>query len=59
MCRYQAGWLYLRMIGAYNRAGTGVTPVSPPLSQRRMLGGRAGALLDLIAAPESGGNYNA
>ena len=50
---------YLRMIGSYNRAGTGATPVSPPLSQRRVLGGRAGALLDLIALPESGGNYNA
>ena len=50
---------YLRMIGAYNRAGTGATPVSPPLSQRGVSEGRAGALLDLIALPESGGNYNA
>ncbi|MGA7982612.1 MAG: conjugal transfer protein TraG, partial [Chromatiaceae bacterium] len=50
---------YLRTIGAYNRAGTGSTPVSPPLSQRGVLKGRSGALLGLIALPESGGNYNA
>jgi conjugal transfer mating pair stabilization protein TraG len=50
---------YLRTIGAYNRANTGGTPVSPPLSQNSVSGGWSGALLDLIAAPESGGNYNA
>jgi conjugal transfer mating pair stabilization protein TraG len=50
---------YLRTIGAYNRANTGSTPVSPPLSQRSVSGGWTGALLDLIAAPESLGNYNA
>jgi conjugal transfer mating pair stabilization protein TraG len=51
--------VYLRTIGAYNRANTGGAPVSPPLSQRSVSGGQAGALLDLIAAPESHGNYNA
>ena len=50
---------YLRTIGAYNRSNTRSTPVSPPLSQRGVLKGRSGALLDLIALPESGGNYNA
>jgi conjugal transfer mating pair stabilization protein TraG len=50
---------YLRTIGAYNRANTGTTPVSPPLSQGSVSGGWSGALLDLIAAPESRGNYNA
>jgi conjugal transfer mating pair stabilization protein TraG len=50
---------YLRTIGAYNRANTGSTPVSPPLRQRSVSGGWTGALLDLIAAPESLGNYNA
>jgi conjugal transfer mating pair stabilization protein TraG len=50
---------YLRMIGAYNRANTGGDPVSPPLTQRSVSGGQAGALLDLIATPESRGNYNA
>ena len=50
---------YLRTIGAYNRANTGTTPVSPPLSQSSVSGGWSGALLDLIAAPESRGNYNA
>jgi conjugal transfer mating pair stabilization protein TraG len=50
---------YLRMIGAYNRANTGGNPVSPPLTQRSVSGGQAGDLLDLIAVPESRGNYNA
>jgi conjugal transfer mating pair stabilization protein TraG len=50
---------YLRTIGAYNRASTGGAPVSPPLSQHSISGGQAGALLDLIASPESRGNYNA
>jgi len=50
---------YLRTIGAYNRANTGTTPVSPPLSESSVSGGWSGALLDLIAAPESRGNYNA
>jgi len=50
---------YLRTIGAYNRANTGNAPVSPPLSQSSVSGGWPGALLDLIAAPESHGNYNA
>jgi conjugal transfer mating pair stabilization protein TraG len=50
---------YLRTIGAYNRASTGTAPVSPPLSQGSVSGGWSGALLDLIAAPESHGNYNA
>jgi conjugal transfer mating pair stabilization protein TraG len=50
---------YLRTIGAYNRARTGTAPVSPPLSQYSVSGGQVGALLDLIAAPESRGNYNA
>ena len=50
---------YLRTIGAYNRANTGTTPVSPPLSQGSVSGGWSGALLDLVAAPESRGNYNA
>ncbi len=50
---------YLRTIGAYNRASTGGAPVSPPLSQHSVSGGQAGALLDLIATPESRGNYNA
>jgi conjugal transfer mating pair stabilization protein TraG len=50
---------YLRTIGAYNRANTGGTPVSPPLIKRSVSGGSPGALLDLIAAPESRGNYNA
>jgi conjugal transfer mating pair stabilization protein TraG len=50
---------YLRTIGAYNRANTGSTPVSPPLSQNSVSDGWSGALLDLIAAPESRGNYNA
>jgi conjugal transfer mating pair stabilization protein TraG len=50
---------YLRTIGAYNRANTGSTPVFPPLSQSSVSGGWPGALLDLIAAPESHGNYNA
>jgi conjugal transfer mating pair stabilization protein TraG len=50
---------YLRTIGAYNRADTGVTPVPPPLSQNSVTGGSPGALLDLIAAPESRGNYDA
>jgi conjugal transfer mating pair stabilization protein TraG len=47
---------YLRTIGAYNRANTGTTPVSPPLSESSVSGGWSGALLDLIAAPESRGN---
>ena len=55
--------VYLRTIGAYNRANTGGAPVfpplSPPLSQSSVSGGTSGALLDLIAAPESSGNYNA
>ncbi|MBK1699371.1 conjugal transfer protein TraG N-terminal domain-containing protein [Thiococcus pfennigii] len=50
---------YLRTIGAYNRANTGDTPVSPPLSQKSVSGGSLGPLLDLIAAPESRGHYNA
>jgi conjugal transfer mating pair stabilization protein TraG len=50
---------YLRTIGAYNRANTGTTPVSPPLSESSVSGGWSGSLLDLIAAPESRGNYNA
>jgi conjugal transfer mating pair stabilization protein TraG len=54
---------YLRTIGAYNRADTGGAPVSPPLSpsliRNSVSGGSSGALLDLIAAPESRGNYNA
>jgi conjugal transfer mating pair stabilization protein TraG len=50
---------YLRTIGAYNRANTGGDPVSPPLSQSSVSGGQVGALLDLIAGPESRGNYNA
>jgi conjugal transfer mating pair stabilization protein TraG len=50
---------YLRTIGAYNRANTGSTPVSPPLSQSSVSDGWPGELLDLIAAPESHGNYNA
>ncbi len=50
---------YLRAIGAYNRANTGDTPVSPPLSQGSEPGSSAGPLLDFIAAPESRGNYNA
>jgi conjugal transfer mating pair stabilization protein TraG len=50
---------YLRTIGAYNRANTGDTPVSPPLSQNSVSGGWSGTLLDLIALPESRGNYNA
>jgi conjugal transfer mating pair stabilization protein TraG len=50
---------YLRTIGAYNRANTGGTPVFPPLSQNSVSGGWSGALLDLIAVPESRGNYNA
>ena len=50
---------YLRTIGAYNRANTGSIPVSPPLSQNSVSGGWPGALLDLIAGPESHGNYNA
>ena len=55
--------VYLRTIGAYNRANTGGAPVSPPLSpsliRNSVSGGSSGALLDLIAAPESRGNYNA
>ena len=50
---------YLRTTGAYIRANTRSTPVCPPLSQSSVSGGRPGALLDLIAAPESNGNYNA
>jgi conjugal transfer mating pair stabilization protein TraG len=50
---------YLRTIGAFNRASTGTSPVSPPLSQAGVDDSRPGALLDLVAAPESGGNYNA
>lgn len=50
---------YLRTIGAYNRANTGGSPVSPPLSQNSVSGGWSGALLDLISVPESRGNYNA
>jgi conjugal transfer mating pair stabilization protein TraG len=49
----------LRLIAAYNRANAGGAPLSPPLSQTSVTGGSQGALLDLIAAPESGGNYNA
>ena len=49
----------LRTIGAYNRADTGGSPVSPPLIQNSVSEGASGALLDLIAVPESSGNYNA
>jgi conjugal transfer mating pair stabilization protein TraG len=57
----------LRLIGRYNAATapadtntTGLAPLSPPaLSQGNVTGGRAGAVLDLIAAAESRGNYNA
>jgi conjugal transfer mating pair stabilization protein TraG len=57
----------LRLIGRYNAArapadidNAGLAPLSPPaLSQGNVIGGRAGAVLDLIAAAESRGNYNA
>jgi conjugal transfer mating pair stabilization protein TraG len=57
----------LRLIGRYNAAraladtdDAGLAPLSPPaLSQGNVTGGRAGAVLDLIAAAESRGNYNA
>jgi conjugal transfer mating pair stabilization protein TraG len=57
----------LRLIGRYNAArapadtdSAGLAPLSPPaLSQGSVTGGRAGAVLDLIAAAESRGNYNA
>jgi conjugal transfer mating pair stabilization protein TraG len=57
----------LRLVGRYNTAtapadadSTGLAPLSPPaLSQGSVTGGRAGAVLDLIAAAESRGNYNA
>jgi conjugal transfer mating pair stabilization protein TraG len=57
----------LRLIGRYNAAtapadtdSTGLAPLSPPaLIQGNVTGGRAGAVLDLIAAAESQGNYNA
>jgi conjugal transfer mating pair stabilization protein TraG len=57
----------LRLIGRYNAAtapadtnSTGLAPLSPPaLSQGSVTGGRAGAVLDLIATAESRGNYNA
>ena len=49
----------MRTIGAFNRANTGGNSVSPPLSQSSVSGGQVGALLDLIAGPESRGNYNA
>jgi conjugal transfer mating pair stabilization protein TraG len=57
----------LRLIGRYNAARvapdadtTGLAPLSPPaLSQGNVIGGRAGAVLDLIATAESQGNYNA
>jgi conjugal transfer mating pair stabilization protein TraG len=50
---------YLRTIGAYNRANTGSAPASPPLGGSPGMEGTARAVLDLIATPESGGNYNA
>jgi conjugal transfer mating pair stabilization protein TraG len=50
----------LRLIAAYNRARAAEVPSeAPPLSQNSVTGGHDGALLDLIAAPESRGNYNA
>ena len=57
----------LRLIGRYNAAtapadtdNAGLAPLSPPaLSQGNVTGGRAGAVLDLIATAESRGNYNA
>ncbi len=57
----------LRLIGRYNAARaapdadtTGLAPLSPPaLTRGSVSGGRAGAVLDLIAAAESGGNYDA
>jgi conjugal transfer mating pair stabilization protein TraG len=45
---------YLQTIGAYNRANTGNTPVSPPLSQSSVSGGWSGALLDLVATAVEG-----
>jgi conjugal transfer mating pair stabilization protein TraG len=57
----------LRLIGRYNAArapadtdSAGLAPLSlPALSQASVTGGRAGAVLDLIATAESQGNYNA
>jgi len=56
----------LRLIGRYNPPGWRPTPIPracpafpPALSRGKVTGGRAGAVLDLIAAAESRGNYNA
>ena len=57
----------LRLIGRYNAAraasdtdSPGLAPLSPPaLTHGNVTGGRAGAVLDLIAEAESRGNYNA
>jgi conjugal transfer mating pair stabilization protein TraG len=49
----------LRLIAAFNRANGGGAPLSPPLTHASVTGGPGGAVLDLIAAAESSGNYNA
>jgi conjugal transfer mating pair stabilization protein TraG len=49
----------LRLIAAYNRANRGHAPLSPPLSRIEATHRGGAGVLDLIAAAESGGNYDA